>query len=409
MLQRPAFRSFLRRFAQTISQSSSRRRYYRTYASISLASVAIRSLILSPAYCRPVPRVYDDAQAIQTTIVSKSALSSLWQNLAAKLRRWLHLFYRWCYLMFIYSPVLVSSPLLLLQSELLTTCWFDLLLACVKHGGPCGIKFAQWMSTRPDLFPAALCRCFQDLQSYQSAATLSWAKVQQVLTQAYGSNWQERLGLHIELNKAGEAGEPSPVVLGEGCVAQVLLGRLQVSEIQSAHGQSQVWRPVAVKIIRPEARDSISADVALMLGVAKALEHQLPALQAISLVDSVQEFQHIMLRQLDMREEAGNLQRFRQHFCGGHRRGLLSARAAEPLVSFPEPVLELAREQVLVESCETGPLLRDYMHSAHCSEADRHVLAKIGLEAIFQMVFVDSFVHAGEPTRLHAASRVLLC
>ena len=55
---------------------------------------------------------------------------------------------------------------------------------------------------------------------------------------AFGKDW--RNSLHISKERIGDkkAGEFSPIVLGSGCVAQVLLAQLD-------------GRPVAVKIIHP--------------------------------------------------------------------------------------------------------------------------------------------------------------
>jgi aarF domain-containing kinase len=41
----------------------------------------------------------------------------------------------------------------------------DLLLWTMEQAGPAFIKWAQWSSSRPDLFPQAICQRFEKLQT----------------------------------------------------------------------------------------------------------------------------------------------------------------------------------------------------------------------------------------------------
>lgn len=287
-------------------------------------------------------------------------------SLAERIWRWLELLVRCVSLLLNYSPVLLLSPLALITpSGVLERWWWDLLMDRIRAGGPCGVKFAQWLSTRPDLFPLTLCHRLSDLQSYTPSDTSSGVEeeVEHILSAAYGPSYEEVLSVD-----RGGAGTGGAVVLGEGCVAQVLRGHYK--------GQA-----VAIKIVRPSARRTIAADLLILSHLTHLLEALVPGTKAISLADSVQQFSQLMLDQLDMRLEAAHLSRFRRNF----------SRSADR-VCFPEPVLHLAREEVMVEAHCAGPLLRDY--AAHCSAEQKKKIAAIGLEAIFQMVFLDNFIHA---------------
>jgi aarF domain-containing kinase len=308
--------------------------------------------------------------------------TSIWNQFLQWMKKWWLLLSRCMHLFFTYSPALLTSPLLLSGSDEWIEYWWTLLISCVKSGGPCGIKLAQWLATRPDLFPVELCHRFQDLQSYPGR--LSWSEVNKVLEDNYGKDWEKML--MVERDEAG-----APVMLGEGCVAQVLRGYLPDDDEDNNHHY-----PIAIKLVRPEARESICTDLTLLLGLTRSLESWLPDLRSVSLSDSLEEFQTVMIQQLDMRKEAESLDRFRSNF--GNASNFRSSfqnnkRETEGRVSFPEPVPWLQRRDVLVETLETGSLLRDYMET--CSEDEKKQLARIGLEAIFQMVFLDSFIHAG--------------
>ena len=146
------------------------------------------------------------------------------------------IFLRSIFLMYSFTPAAIASPLLLIANNDVTTLWWGILRNCIRKSGPCCMKFSQWISTRPDLFPLFLCKNLEDLQS--KPVKHIWIETERALLSAFGKDW--RSSLHISKERTGDHKEKvfSPVVLGSGCVAQVLLAQLD-------------GRPVAVKIIHP--------------------------------------------------------------------------------------------------------------------------------------------------------------
>ena len=59
--------------------------------------------------------------------------------------------------------------------------------------------------------------------------------------------------------------------------------------------------------------------------------------------------------QLDFRDEAENLRKFRRHFASAFWRAI---------VSFPQPVDDLVSQHVVVETFERGESVADYLHKA---------------------------------------------
>ena len=229
-------------------------------------------------------------------------------------------------------------------------------------------------------------------------------------------------GSSIKIDRDAVSGEP--VVLGSGCVAQVFRGEFRPSAQSSHSGASDdAVIQVAVKVTHPNIRDAIVADIRLLKLFAGLIEALLPGSRTISLSESVQEFEALMLDQLDMRKEAHNLLAFRKNFMeesnksegsklkeffdrlkeyiwGGRQTesGNMSVRHR---VSFPQPLLDLTCPEILVETCERGPLLSHLMLADEDGRTtlDDHTkkeIAQIGLHAIFKMIFIDNFIHAGD-------------
>jgi predicted unusual protein kinase regulating ubiquinone biosynthesis (AarF/ABC1/UbiB family) len=144
--------------------------------------------------------------------------------------------FRFMYLVFSFSPAVLTSPILLLDDQEFRRRWWVILRDCIRQSGPCFTKFAQWISTRPDLFPLSVCKNLEDLQS--NAAVHSWAETERALILSFGTNWSKSLRIVADNSTKNVTNGFRPAVLGSGCVAQVLLGQLD--------GQQ-----VAVKIIHP--------------------------------------------------------------------------------------------------------------------------------------------------------------
>lgn len=271
----------------------------------------------------------------------------------------------------------------------LSRAWWETFKSCIKRSGPCSIKFAQWISTRPDLIPIRCCRQLSDLQT--RASLHSWAESQRALEEHFGEGAAERLGLSAD-----------SVVLGSGCVAQVLLGSLD-------------GRKVAVKILHPGVAESIAADLTVMRFVASCMEAMVPGLDNWSLVESVDEFSHAMWNQLDLQQEAARLERFTRNFSSdasssssssssSASSGSVSSSSSSSsfrwhrggmCVRFPVPQRPFVARSVLVESFEDGTPLGELLNgdAGPVTAETRQRLANLGLDAVLKMVFEDNFIH----------------
>ncbi|KAH8916228.1 ABC1-domain-containing protein [Atractiella rhizophila] len=324
---------------------------------------------------------------------------------------------RFVHLTIIFLPVLLSSPLLILEwfskkeqrrlvrrkkgdkengangehdgnGELGTTkWWYGLLVNSMERAGPTFIKLAQWAGSRTDLFPPTLCSLFGRLHSQGTAHSLHYTRKR--LEEAFGRDFKEIFG---------EFGEEA---VGIGAVAQVykatlnpdllpssyLKTRHDVSPLTPAH----VFTPtslnpstiptstVAIKIIHPRVRSTISRDLKIMSLFASTL-NLLPSLQWLSLPEEVEVFGELMQSQLDLRCEAGNLERFEKNFNGRYG------------VAFPRPLPVYGNQDVLVEEYEEAVPLERFLELGGGPFDER--IANLGLDAFLNMLLIDNFAHA---------------
>lgn len=337
------------------------------------------------AHCEAALATYSYSYSLdQEQKLQPAIWQSYWDWISTVLSRLLYLIYN-------YLPVTVMMPLLLHQNEEYREYWWRIFTLAVQRGGPCGVKLAQWASSRTDLFPEIVCRHFKGLQSNQDNP--DWDQIFSVFEKHYGRNWNEKL----QLDRTSDG---KLKVLGGGCVAKVLYGKLR-SDDPDLDGSN-----IAVKVIHRNVKKSIVADIALMKTFAQILEFWIPSVRQISLVDSVNEFSRMMLEQVDMRTEARSLDRFRKNFHeklkGKVYDDLILHGKVASNVHFPAPYWEYTNEDVLIESYTPGDLIRDYIE--HADAKHKKEIASIGLDTIFKMIFLDNFIHAD----LHPGNIVLL-
>ncbi|KAH8046296.1 kinase [Aureococcus anophagefferens] len=162
-----------------------------------------------------------------------------------------------------------------LPSALVEAYWRYAIWA-VETAGPTFVKLAQWASTRPDMFDAALCARFAVL--HDATTPHAWAHTAEVMASAFGDDWARRVELEQE-------------TIGSGCIAQVYRGFCD-------------GRKVAVKVCHPQIQEKVSADMRILAYFARWLGGK----------ELVGAFGALMRDQMDLRIEARNLERFTANF-----------------------------------------------------------------------------------------------
>ncbi|KAF2979850.1 hypothetical protein EK904_012874 [Melospiza melodia maxima] len=138
--------------------------------------------------------------------------------------------------------------------------------------------------------------------------------------------------------------------------------------------------PVAIKVLHPGLVHQVQMDLFLMK-MGSRIIGLLPGFKWLSLTEIVEEFEKLMMQQIDLRYEARNLERFRQNFLDVN------------FVKFPTPLWPLVTADVLVETFEESEPISRYLHVGIGTEL-RQRLARMGMDMLLKMIFVDNFVHA---------------
>ncbi|XP_037621989.1 uncharacterized aarF domain-containing protein kinase 2 [Sebastes umbrosus] len=313
-----------------------------------------------------------------------------------------------------FGPLLLLCPLALMSTRLVSY-WLDALLWVTETSGPTFIKLGQWASTRRDIFPQEFCERFSRL--HVKVRPHSWTYTKQCLRRAFGEGWRKVLMF--------ESKEP----VGSGCVAQVYRGWAKADQVEDPAFQSvveemekedmleaweipglggvarslwQLWRgskeeesyeerslfsgaekehliPVAIKVVHPGVRRQVEIDLMLMK-TGSWLVQCLPGLKWLSLWEIVDEFEKLMTKQIDLRFEAKNIERFQENFRN------------VDYVKFPTPLRPFVTRSILVETFEESEPVSNYL-SPEIPQEVKNRIARMGIETMLKMVFVDNFVH----------------
>lgn len=229
----------------------------------------------------------------------------------------------------------------------------EVLADTLQRLGATFVKFGQILGSRPDLlgpgYIAALARLQDDVPP------IPFSVVERVLAEDLSDRERARLA-HVE-----------PIPIAAASVAQVHDGRLDTGE------------RVAIKVQRPQARDQIERDLAILTIGARVLDW-IPSVHLLSLPGAVERFGEALANQLDFRLEAANNRRL-----GANLASLKGVRV-------PDLFEDLCTERVLVMEFIDGTKATS-PERVKDRKARRRLAARGG-EAILKMVFSDGFVHA---------------
>lgn len=90
----------------------------------------------------------------------------------------LRLFLRGLYLVLLFLPILSTGIFALISKYFREGVWFRLISFSLANGGAAFIKWAQWSSTRPDMFPEEFCNLLAHLQTQAPRHSWSFTKWQ---------------------------------------------------------------------------------------------------------------------------------------------------------------------------------------------------------------------------------------
>jgi ubiquinone biosynthesis protein len=219
--------------------------------------------------------------------------------------------------------------------------------------GPTFIKFGQILSIRRDVLPEEYVSEFEKLQD--AVPPFSYAEVARLIAEEFGRDVKD---VFEEF-----ASEP----LASASIAQVHLARTKTGQ------------EVIVKVQRPQIRQMILQDLAIMEHLARLLARRIPESRRYDPVGLVEEFRKTILLELDFRREGRNADRLREHL-----RDI-------PGIVIPQVFWEYSAPRVLTIEYMVGQGLREALSR---SAEDRHRIAANLYEAFLKQIFEDGFFHA---------------
>jgi predicted unusual protein kinase regulating ubiquinone biosynthesis (AarF/ABC1/UbiB family) len=221
--------------------------------------------------------------------------------------------------------------------------------------GPTFVKLGQILSTRADLLPQPVLDALSRLQD--GVGAFPYEQVEETVRRELG----------VRISKAFAEFDPQPI-------AAASLGQVHRARLRDG-------REVAVKVQRPDIRQTIVEDLEALSGVAEWLDKHSETGKVYAFAAMLEEFKRSLLRELDYRQEGRNL-----------------AALRENLRDFERIVVP-----AVIEDYSTATVLTtEYLHGQKVTavnpvvrtEIDGRRLADELFRAYLQQILVDGLVHA---------------
>ena len=221
--------------------------------------------------------------------------------------------------------------------------------------GPTFIKLGQLLSTRADLLPPpyveALARLQDDVEPF------SYAEVVSIVEGELG----------VRLSKAFVEFDEKPI-------AAASLGQVHRAVIRSG-------RVVAVKVQRPNIRERVIEDLNALDELAPLLQKFTTVSRTLDVPRVLEEFRRTMLRELDYRQEARNMEALAHQLRDFER------------IVVPLPVDDYTGTRVLTMDYVPGVKITQ-VSPLQWIDVDGEALANDLFRAYLQQILVDGFFHA---------------
>ena len=221
--------------------------------------------------------------------------------------------------------------------------------------GPIFVKFGQVLSTRRDLLPPDIADELARLRD--QVAPFPGSQARAAVEHALGRPVGE---LYASFDEAP---------LASASIAQVHAATLHDG------------REVVVKVLRPNVRAQIEADIGLLRTLAAVADRHHPGADKIRPQESVSEIESTLYAELDLQREGANASLMRRLW------------ADSPDLYVPEVHWPLSDETVLTMERVRG-IGSDDVQALEAAGIDRRALAAKGVRVFYTQVFRDNFFHA---------------
>jgi ubiquinone biosynthesis protein len=229
------------------------------------------------------------------------------------------------------------------------------LAADLEKLGPTYIKLGQLLSTRADLMPPAFLEALTRLQD--NVGPFPFEQAEAIITAELG----------VKISKAFATFDEKPI-------AAASLGQVHRATMRDG-------REVAVKVQRPDIRETIVKDLTALEEIAEFAETHTEVGKQYQLKQMIEEFHKSILRELDYKQEARNLATLAQNL------------EEFDLIVVPRAIDDYTTSRVLTTNYVRGLKITSLSPVAK-TELDGDALAEQLFRAYLKQILVDGFVHA---------------
>ncbi len=224
----------------------------------------------------------------------------------------------------------------------------------VEELGPTFIKFAQILSTRPDLIPLELADAFSKLQD--EVSPIEFEEIEQVFFEEFGKKSVELFDGNLKL------------------VASASLGQVYRGYLKSGE-------EVAVKVQKPNITQKIASDISIMRQIGSLLKDRLKEYGIDDVEMIINEFEKTIRKELDFNIEALNLKRFSKNFADNTK------------IKVPKLYERLSTGRILTMEYIEGIKVSDN-DDLIANGIDPRVVAQDGFDLLCEQIFVHRYFHA---------------
>ena len=282
--------------------------------------------------------------------------------------------------------------------------WLNNIVSCIENAGCVYIKFAQWMSMRPDLFNQEICNILSKL--CHKVRTHSMQENYKIINQSLNIENDNNNNNNNTNNNSNNAFDllferfDEEAHSSSGAIAQVHYAKIEQDIVEK---YNLAFNECAVKIRHPNIdKNKISLDLSLMFGVSNILSKLFGSMFYIPICQET--FIKQMLNQIDLRNEAVSMLRFENDFKHDEN------------VIIPNIIPQLCNQEILIESWIEKPDFK-VLSEAIKIETERQSVAgatftsgngipslywavEDGLNILSKMLWKTGFVH----TDLHCGN-----
>jgi ubiquinone biosynthesis protein len=221
--------------------------------------------------------------------------------------------------------------------------------------GPTFIKFAQILSTRPDIIPADVIKELEKLQD--DVPPFAFAEVRKIIEKELENSLESIFSSFDE------------VPLASASIAQVHKAVLPDGDV------------VAVKIQRPGLQKIIEIDLEIMLHLATLMEKNIEEVSFQKPTRIIEGFARTLERELDFGTEAANMERVSAQFLN------------DPTIYIPKVYADYSTSHVLTMEYIDGIKVSD-KKKLEAAGMDPKIITARGADFVMKQVFEFGFFHA---------------